>query len=74
MDLCVLDFSFILILDSDGSRSNECAYRFDFLKYDFYFFYGHANFCLKFIHYIFSTHQHLEIFCTTLHNSSRSPI
>jgi hypothetical protein len=27
-----------------------------------------------FVHCIFSTHQHLGIFCTMLHNSSRSPI
>jgi hypothetical protein len=27
-----------------------------------------------FVHCILSTHQHLGIFCTMLHNSSRSPI
>jgi hypothetical protein len=27
-----------------------------------------------FVHCIFSTHQHLGIFCTMLHNSSRSLI
>jgi hypothetical protein len=51
---------------------NECAYRSDFLKYDFYYFYGHANFCLCTLY--FQYHQHLGIFCTMLHNSSRSPI
>jgi hypothetical protein len=70
MDLCVFDIIIIIIIIfySYGSRSNECAYRSDFLKYDFYFFYGHANFCLCTLY--FSIHQHLGIFG----NSSRSPI
>jgi hypothetical protein len=41
----ILNFSLFLIY-SDESRSNECAYCFDFLKYDFYYFYRHAKFCL----------------------------
>jgi hypothetical protein len=39
-------FLFFIFINSDGSRSNECANRSDFLKYDFYYCYGHANFCL----------------------------
>jgi hypothetical protein len=57
---------------SDGSGSNECTYRFDFLKYDFIISMDMQ--VLAFVHCIFSTHQHLGIFCTMLHNSSRSPI
>jgi hypothetical protein len=46
MDLCVLILFYFNLKNLDGSGSNECAYHSDFLKYDFYFFYGHANFCL----------------------------
>jgi hypothetical protein len=42
MDLCVFDILILIYFNSDGSRSNECAYHFDFLKYDFYHFYGHT--------------------------------
>jgi hypothetical protein len=45
MDLCVFKI-FKIFFYSDELESNECAYRFDFLKYDFYYFYRHANFCL----------------------------
>jgi hypothetical protein len=41
MDLCFFYFYFFF-----ESGSNEYAYHSDFLKYDFYYFYGHANFCL----------------------------
>jgi hypothetical protein len=44
MDLCVFDMFFFLFLDVSGS--NECAYHSGFLKYKFYYSYGHANFCL----------------------------
>jgi hypothetical protein len=42
---CFLFFIFLFFY-SDVSGSNECAHLSDFLKYDFYYFYGHANFCL----------------------------
>jgi hypothetical protein len=47
---------------SDGSRSNEYAYHFDFLKYDFYYFYGYAKFCVK---------EYLSIFKHILENIQR---
>jgi hypothetical protein len=44
--ICVFLIFFYFYFYSDGSRSNEYAYRSDFLKYDFYYFCGHGNFCL----------------------------
>jgi hypothetical protein len=50
MDLCAFDI-LIFFSYSDGSGSNECAYYYDFIKYDFYYFYGHANFCLCILYF-----------------------
>jgi hypothetical protein len=44
--ICLFFISIFIYFYSNGSRSNECAYCSNFLKYDFYYFYGHANFCL----------------------------
>ena len=68
----------------NGSGSNACAYRFNFLKFNLYHFYGHANFCLCTLQK-FSTHQHLGLlyapcfttqvgleFATTSSNMSRN--
>jgi hypothetical protein len=46
MDLCVFYIYFLIFLYSNRLGSNEYAYHSDFLKFDFYYFYGHANFCL----------------------------
>jgi hypothetical protein len=45
--ICVF-FIYFIFFYSDRLGSNQYAYRFDFLKYDFYYFYGHANFA--FVH------------------------
>jgi hypothetical protein len=45
MALCVFDiilFYFLIQMDQEAMS----AYCSDFLKYVFYYFYGHANFCL----------------------------
>jgi hypothetical protein len=65
MDLCVSDF-FIFYFYSDGSGSNECAYCSDFLKYDFYYFYGHTNFCLCTLYF-----QYPSTFGNFLHHASQ---
>jgi hypothetical protein len=65
MDLCVFKFIYLFIY-SDGSGSNECAYRFDFLKYDFYYFYGHPNFCLCTLYF-----QYPSAFGNFLHHASQ---
>jgi hypothetical protein len=44
--ICVFLTCIFNFLYSNGSGSNESVYHFDILKYDFYYFYGHANFCL----------------------------
>jgi hypothetical protein len=75
MDLCVFDILFYFILfyfifNSDGSRSNEYAYHSDFLKYDFCYFYGHANLCLCILYF-----QYPSAFGNfLLYNSSRYSI
>jgi hypothetical protein len=66
---------------SDGSRSNEYAYHFDFLKYDFYYFYGYAKFCLYILiglsrfltdrHVCLSVKEYLSIFKHILENIQR---
>jgi hypothetical protein len=71
MDLCVNDILFYFIY-SDGLGSNECTYRSDFLNMIFIISMDMQSFA--FVHYIFNIYQHLGIFCTMLHNSSRSLI
>jgi hypothetical protein len=71
MDLCVFDI-LKKKLNSDGSRRNECVYFFNFLKYDFYYFYGHAKFCFCTLYFQYPLA--FRNFCTMLHNSSRSSI
>jgi hypothetical protein len=45
--ICIfMIFLIFFKINSDGLGSNECAYHSDFQKYDFYYFYGHAIFCL----------------------------
>jgi hypothetical protein len=67
MDLCVFDILyFILFLNSNGSGSNECAYRSDFFKYDFYYFDGYGNFCLCTLYF-----QYPSAFGNFLHNASQ---
>jgi hypothetical protein len=55
-------------LNSDGSGSNECAYRFDFLKdgYYYYYFYGNANFCLCTMYF-----QYTSTFGNFMHHASQ---
>jgi hypothetical protein len=65
MDLCVFNFNFIFIFYSDRLGSNESNYRFDFLKYDFYYFYGHANFCIWTLYF-----QYPSTFGNFLHHAS----
>jgi hypothetical protein len=66
MDLCVF-YIFIKIKNySDGSGSNERAYDSDFLKCYFYYFYGHANFCLCTLYF-----QHPSTFGNFLHHASQ---
>jgi hypothetical protein len=65
MDLCVFDI-FIFIFNSNGLESNECAYRSDFLKYDYYYFYGYANFCLCTLYF-----QYPSAFGNFLHHASQ---
>jgi hypothetical protein len=64
MDLCVFDIFYFFYLD--GSRSNECANHFDFLKYYFYYFYGHANFCLCILYF-----QYPSVIGNFLHHASQ---
>jgi hypothetical protein len=47
MDLCVFDFiKKHTIFYIQMVHEAMCTYYFDFLKYDFYCFNGHVNFCL----------------------------
>ena len=55
-----------------GSGSNERVYHSNFIKYDPYYFYRHANFYLSIL--IFSTHQHLSSLWNMHQNSNRSLI
>jgi hypothetical protein len=65
MDLCVFDF--ILFFNYlDGSGSNECAYCSNSSKHDFYYFYGHANFCLFTLYF-----QYPSAFGNFLHHASQ---
>jgi hypothetical protein len=66
MDLYVFDILILVFYYLDGSRSNECAYRSNFLKYDFIISMDMQTFA--FVHYIFDTHQHLGISCSMLYS------
>jgi hypothetical protein len=66
MDLCVFGILIFNFFYSDGSGSNEYAYHSSFLKYDFYYFYGHANFCLCTLYF-----QYPSAFGNFLHHASQ---
>jgi hypothetical protein len=65
MDLHVF-YILIYIFNLNVSGSNECAYRSDFLKYYFYYFYGYANFCICTLHF-----QYPSAFENLLHHASQ---
>jgi hypothetical protein len=66
MDLCVFDIFILFKKIQMGHEAKLCAHRSDFLKYDFYYCYGHANFCLCTLYF-----QYPSAFGNFLHYASQ---
>jgi hypothetical protein len=72
MDLCVFDIYIYFDFIQMGHEAMNVLTVLIFYNMTFIIAMDMQTFA--FVHCIFSTHQHLGIFCTMLHNSSRSSI
>jgi hypothetical protein len=73
IDLCILNFLIIYIYIFRWIKKQWVCWLFWIFKIWFWFFLWTCK-LLPYVRCIFNTHQHLGIFCTTLHNSNRSVI